>query len=928
MTLLGVLGAPDWAYGETANASPPHAKDSGVRFESSVSAERGASSVLGPGTDEPYDLLPAHPVHVVQVATDCLTITDPERAEQRRSCMAALVPLVERGMRFQQCIWDTNDVHAHGLCPKTRQPSTVAPVALAVRLQLIEQAEHVIELLKLAAQGIEDAPLTRSILSSFWQSAASAVMQGHGGYTLIAQGGVSLGSWQSGYAYIVTEVLKARNRRRNKIGSGAYRTVTGASAGSVNALAFGLEGCSRDFAAPSSTLAFRIWIDRLRLFSSGNQHGLLSASGGPSSLAIFDDAPVRDAMNDASQYMDIASKYVDCHFGLGFVATHLGKAESPVHVMLNAHGSPENHIVSPRLTERFAVQVDFNPDAKVLSNLLPPDSTGLAAKTAVPDKAFYAQLGTTEHPTRRDLLRGIRASGAFPIAFPPVELDYRTYDTSTSDFIHKTGIFIDGGVLDNTPIGLAIEMNHWNRTRPANPWFFDLVADPNTYIFVNPGLRAWSYARPSNVIVAVPDPVKRNARATSPIGTYVNWFEDLLATGADAQLVHTAEQNSFVRQEGGANQLPRLVVPQRYLPIAGEQLGHFFAFLDRDLRVFDFVVGMADARVHLGSLEGVDREDIENVMTALTQAGTADSTAKKFQCMWDFYDKVVLPVGRDAPRDDKFARPAPCADVDAPFFSLLKASWSQRAWTQDPAAFSETDTFAHYLSALRQAKYAFREPPEPYRSSLNAADANLFLRYLAEEGSNRLAAKETGAMSVAINVGGRIAADAATVRLFPKYIWSIGYADRGFEIGGSLGMTAPSEYFALRANVFGRLYQLRTTDIALNDSANMMDTNLGMGMSAIFSPRWWLLTPGVLDLELGLGGVWVSRYAPWQANRRSVNNRVGGYMSIAAVLAQRVYFLVEYQRFLDTWLSDAYVGTIQAQMPNWHLGASFGLRFF
>jgi hypothetical protein len=596
--------------------------------------------------------------------------------------------------------------------------------------------------------------------------------------------------------------------------------------------------------------------------------------------------------------------------------------------MLNAQGSPENHIVSPRLTERFAVQVDFRPDAKMLSNMLPPDSTGLAARTAVPDKAFYAQLGTAEHPTRQDLLSGIRASGAFPIAFPPVELDYRTYDTSTGDFIHKTGVFIDGGVLDNTPIGLAIEMNHWNRTRPVNPWFFDLVEDANTYIFVNPGLRAWSYARPSNAIVTVPDPVKRNARATSPIGTYVNWFEDLLATGADAQLVHTAEQNSFVRQEGGGNQLPRLVVPQRYLPIAGEQLGHFFAFLDRDLRVFDFVVGMADARVHLGSLEGVDRQDIDEVMTALTQAGAADSTAKKFGCMWDFYDNVVLPIGHDAPSNDKFVRPVRCSDVDAPFFSLLKASWNQRVWTQTSAVFSEADTFAHYLRALRQAKYAFREPPEPYRSSLNAADANLFLRYLAEEGSNRLVAKETGAMSVAIDVGGRIAADAATVRLFPKYVWSIGYADRGFEIGGSLRIAAPSEHFALRANVFGRLYQLRTTDIALNDSASTMDTNLGLGMSAIFSPRWWILSPGVLDLELGLGGVWVSRYAPWQTNRRSVNNRVGGYVSIAPVLAQRVYFLVEYQRFLDTWLSDAYLGTIQAQTPNWHLGASFGLRFF
>ena len=129
-------------------------------------------------------------------------------------------------MRFQRCLWNIDDVHALGLCPNTPRPTTVAPESLAARLQLIEQAEHVIELLKLAAQGIEEPPLTRSILSGFWQSAASALMQAHGGYTLVAQGGVSLGSWQSGYAYIVTEVLKARNRRRNKIGSGAYRTVT------------------------------------------------------------------------------------------------------------------------------------------------------------------------------------------------------------------------------------------------------------------------------------------------------------------------------------------------------------------------------------------------------------------------------------------------------------------------------------------------------------------------------------------------------------------------------------------------------------------------------------------------------------------------------------------------------------------------------
>jgi len=264
----------------------------------------------------------------------------------------------------------------------------------------------------------------RSIRVDLSRIAAAERMQ----LSLVSRGGVSLGNWQAGFLYSVTEWAKTRRGDGTDPAASdpAFSTVTGASAGAVNGFAAAIEGCKRPNLSASNSLYYQVWTD-LGLFGRHGRPGLFPGEkGGSTALSLFTDEALEATLSRAASYIEEGGQLPSCSVDFGFVATHLDPTKSPVHVRQD--GDPI--LTTKKLKEKFSVRLDFSDASSTgeapgkgtlnIRNIGPPgDLEG--------DRVYYAGLGHTEEVPLQSLLLGVRASGAFPGAFPPVPLAYTEY---------------------------------------------------------------------------------------------------------------------------------------------------------------------------------------------------------------------------------------------------------------------------------------------------------------------------------------------------------------------------------------------------------------------------------------------------------------------------------------------------------------------
>jgi hypothetical protein len=169
------------------------------------------------------------------------------------------------------------------------------------------------------------------------------------------------------------------------------------------------------------------------------------------------------------------------------------------------------------------------------------------------------------------LVQVIAASGAFPFALPPVTLAYCIYpavsaaacrDGAAPNIHHDQ--FIDGGVFDNIPLGLAGTLS-----RPHGE---------TRFVYIDPDLRAYPVPRPP-------------ASASRP-----NGFSH---AGAIAQgFMRQARKNelfALLEERSAPLDTDRLFIASSRFPQASGFLLNFFGLFERELRRFDFYLGMYDA---------------------------------------------------------------------------------------------------------------------------------------------------------------------------------------------------------------------------------------------------------------------------------------------------------------------------------------------
>ncbi len=393
--------------------------------------------------------------------------------------------------------------------------------------------------------------------------APRAASAGRAPLGIVVSGAVSLGVYEAGVLYYLTEALQAPDVPLS------LRLATGASAGSANALFALLASCRAPVPEPQSSLFWRAWVP-------------------PGLDALFvpeDDSPraalSRRSLSDTWREIErelSSGVRPGCDAVFGATATRV----RPIPVAIAPAG-----LSLPRISERFAVRMTApaagGPPA--LRNYVDPGSV------ARPPLLETDLDGSVRPAALRDLLF---ASAAFPLAFAPQPVAHRLAGNGPGAVCSpatRHDEFVDGGLLDNQPLRLAVELAHAGldpdgrfraAPRPAAP--IDPAhsgQQPVSLLYVTPDAHAY------------PEPAGAERSDADWLGLTTELARGVVQTARSRELLTLAE----TRPEA----LRSVATVESYHPKAGELFGAFFGFLERDFRELDFYLGMHDARRFLAA---------------------------------------------------------------------------------------------------------------------------------------------------------------------------------------------------------------------------------------------------------------------------------------------------------------------------------------
>ncbi|MFT3915006.1 MAG: patatin-like phospholipase family protein [Anaeromyxobacteraceae bacterium] len=381
-------------------------------------------------------------------------------------------------------------------------------------------------------------------------------------------GGVSLGAYEAGVLHYGLLVTRANP------GFARVRAITGASAGAVNGLISVITACGVEGTRPADGLFWQSWIPL-------GLNGL--TAGSPGALAAFS----RGALERSADAIEAAFALgldSGCDVVLGVSVTRVTPRE-----VRSAGGL----ITVPRIEEKFVVRIRGRGPgtAPSIRNYVDPDFP-------------VAQLLLPELPDGEVPFRSLRelllASAAFPVAFQPQPLAHCVYDPAGADAgpctaaRARSDLFVDGGILDNAPLRLAARLagaglvpeGSGRRWAPHPDFSRFALPDDVLFVYVSPEVPAWPGERP----VASEGPP---ASLTPLLGRILDGF---ISTSRGKELLTLVEEHPEI---GG-----RTLVPRRHFPTASRPLSAFLGFVETQFRVFDFYLGMYDARRMLEDVVG------------------------------------------------------------------------------------------------------------------------------------------------------------------------------------------------------------------------------------------------------------------------------------------------------------------------------------
>ncbi len=512
---------------------------------------------------------------------------------------------------------------------------------------------------------ITAAPVVVAAPAPDEQPPATSVPSRAGALAVTVSGAVSLGSHEAGQLFLITEAL------RKSPHAVPLRIVTGASAGSANALFAGTEACLTNDVTPEQSLGYQAWVNvgLDELFDEERT----------TRQAIFH----KDGLNRAYQHLEkvwAAGLPPDCDFAYGVAVTRRPSTD-----MKLAEG-----LVVPRSAERFVARITGGKSG-------PPQFFNYVDATTSHQRPLLPFVGQFSDDAKA--LRSIvLASAAFPVAFSPQPIEYciagegaASQSGMCSEPTH-VDLFVDGGVFDNNPLGIAYRTavaglsdgpdvklrDHLNGKQPSHADVF--------YGYIDPDLRTYPIYTPAAVgDQPDEDPV---------VSLITRMGGQMLADARGHELASLADENIEL-MEG------LWIVRGNYPPIS-EMLSAFFGFFERDFRDFDFQLGMYDSFLDLRDKSSVrlGTEKYIHDLDALLQGD-----AKKVPARYRKLACIASQVGEKRYRHQASA----CSGKELRNFRVLLQVAIDRLWSNCRMLSSEQVALTSHLGC-KQARGGLAPP--------------------------------------------------------------------------------------------------------------------------------------------------------------------------------------------------------------------------
>ena len=680
---------------------------------------------------------------------------------------------------------------------------------------------------------------------------------------LVVSGGVSLGSYQAGFLYYYTLFLQDRAQVMREIPpehraslralglelpenpASGFTIVTGASAGSVNALLAAYAGCLEPERVPTRSLFFQTW-------NTLSMETLLQ-EGSVAADHLFSSQPIQDAIN---RIKDL-SQWKQCRFSLGATTTRLDPREIDLVGAVGVRSRSREPIRLARFTEKFLLSASGEPGRAPEFCPFPGcDEQPPAGAT------FYPRLAQPEGtPISLDsVFNMVAASGAFPTAFAPRLIPHRYLDSRTGQWVDDDEtLFADGGIYNNNPLGLALQMSRWE---PSS------YGERHRFLYFDPEAVAWAW------------PPEEEQKWPGPglLSSYEKLLKGFVGTAMNAQLMDTLEAAPEIRE--------RMDVPVRHAPLAGEHLLAMSAFLDEDFRTFDFHRGMVDAW-HFLTRES-DTYALFNALTHLNPgqrpvAAAVDSPL--FDCFLAFEESDAEEPGT-LPECSRLQ-----GEERENILSLMAVS---RKLLREPTL-SKSNKFERFTEALAERGYTFRSG---VLEGQPASALRRKFRYVAGEAVTKLTSLQPSSQRLGFEVATRLALNEAIIYQPVPLYGFVGLTSSGIELAVSpmLSYGADKE-LRLRAGVRGAFQQsaplLDGSVTPTIDMEGYLNGAMGLGIPAIRPIR----------LELGLGLLTAATYLWGPGDWASVRFAAEGALTVVA--AERIEVSLRPRLYLDLGRSDS-----------------------
>ncbi len=481
-------------------------------------------------------------------------------------------------------------------------------------------------------------------------------------YSLTISGGISLGAYEAGLNFTLLKLMKKNSDRLRLVG------VTGASAGNVNAVMSAITWCRNDFPEElTDNIFWDTWIpigmdtlfpgtkpveEYMKLYDNAyagiDYKGSLSPfsplAGKYPSYEKSDGLLTRRATNFITGKLANSLTEVDvdanCALSLGITLTKADPAKVRILPEAAAKELNSQKFILPLMVKgeggRISItnqQLPLPADSCEYNDCshLKKNSDYLLTTSGLALRLPSVTGKNSDTISIEALLRAVKASAAFPVAFGPVDVYNCAGDFGAGK---KRGSiegkyycpgqevrsdrFIDGGAFDNIPVGLAaLQLKNWKKTGG------DVDEKKVTYIFMDPGRRR---------VGAGPETGAENKSSKGFEKFWINYVGDFVDSAADTELVNTVVRYPFFAK--------RLKISNRYSPLTGDYLMHFGAFFDRPFREYDYYAGVYDALWNIASHSC--SPDAKNI-------GSGESMFECIGARMEAYSRYIkLPFGEEA----------------------------------------------------------------------------------------------------------------------------------------------------------------------------------------------------------------------------------------------------------------------------------------